>query len=182
MATIVKKQLKKGTVFYISYRIPNDKEVPKQHWIRCKNENEAHLLIDDVRQAEKEKQLFLKTPSLAFMRNTEQPLRNMTVSELMDEYIQTYGIKKWEPSTLLSHRGIIRNYINPYIGDVPVSSISAKLIQKYYDDLPNHKAVQGHMQKKEPQNISVRTVKEVHKILRPALNLAVVWGLLRIHH
>lgn len=178
MATIVKKHLKKGTAFYISYRVPNDKGIPKQRWVRCKNEKEAHLLIDDVRQAEKEKQLFLKTPSLSFMRNTEQPLRNMTVSELMDEYIQTYGVKKWEPSTLLSHRGIIRNYINPYIGDVPVSSISAKLIQNYYDDLPNHKAVQGHMQKKEPKNISVRTVKEVHKILRPALNLAVVWGLL----
>jgi len=105
----------------------------------------------------------------------------MRVSELMDEYVQSYGKKNWQPSTMAGKKGLIKNYINPYIGDVPVAAMSPKLIQNYYDDLPNHKAVQGYRQKREPKNITVRMVKEIHKILRPAFNLAVIWGIIPLN-
>lgn len=139
------------------------------------------MLLADVNISEEARQLFLKTPSLSFMAKAAESQQNMTVSELMNEYVQSYGVKNWQPSTMVGHKGLIRNYIDPYIGAVPVSAMSPKLIQNFYDDLPNRKAAQGHMQKAEPKNITVRTVKEIHKILRPALNLAVVWGIIPVN-
>lgn len=144
MASVIERQLKSGKAYYISYRIPDKKGIPRQHWIRCKDQKEAYVLLPDVKSSEEANQPFFKTPSLSFMRNETETQRNMRVSELMDEYVQSYGKKNWQPSTMAGNRGLIKNYINPYVGDVPVAAMSPKLIQNYYDDLPNHKAVQGY--------------------------------------
>lgn len=181
MASVIERSLKAGKAYYISYRIPDEKGIPKQHWVRCADQKEAYLLLPDVKAAEDAKQQFLKTPSLSFMANASETRQNMTVSELMDEYVQSHGNKNWQPSTMHGNKGLIKNYIKPYIGDVPVSAMSPRLIQSYYDDLPNHKAVQGYRKKGEPKNITVRMVKEIHKVLRPALDLAVRWGVIPIN-
>ena len=181
MASVIERKLKSGRVYYISYRIPDRDGLPKQHWVRCDDENEAYILLPDVKASEALGQLFLKTPSLSFMASATQTQRNMTVSELMDEYVQSHGKKHWQPSTMSGNKGLIKNYIKPYIGDIPVSAMSPRLIQNYYDDLPNHKAVKGYRRKSEPENITVRMVKEIHKIMRPALDLAVRWGIIPIN-
>ena len=68
----------------------------------------------------------------------------------------------------------------PYIGNVPVAAVTPMYLQDYYNDLPRHKAVQGN-HRRDPGNISARTVRKVHKLLRPAFDRAVLWGILPIN-
>ena len=54
MASVVKRKLKSGFVYYVSYRAPDKQGLPKQHWIRCNSEREAEDMLPTVRAAEKE--------------------------------------------------------------------------------------------------------------------------------
>lgn len=100
-----------------------------------------------------------------------------TVKELMKEYVRLYGVNKWAPSTYSSKMSIINNYINPYIGDMKISDLTPLKMSQYYVDLTKKYSVAKPHQD-EQQLITPRTVLEVHKILRNALNLAVGWELL----
>ena len=174
MASIVKKRRKRGTTWYISYRVPNDTGVKRQIWLRCANRREALDFLEGVEEAEKKGVVYI--PKAVYASTEASSPKGMTIAELMEEYIRSYGVKNWEPSTLKTNRAIVRNYIIPFIGNILVASITPKFVQDYYDDLPSHLAKPKHLQKTPPKQISARTCKEVHKILRPALDMAVVWG------
>ena len=47
-----------------------------------------------------------------------------TVSELLSEYVSTYGINTWAASTYESKRGLIDNYVLPIIGDVRLDDVN----------------------------------------------------------
>jgi len=179
MASIVPRELKSGAAYYISYRVPDNKGLPKQHWIRCGSEREANDMLPSVQDAEKDGHLYFNENELSFIaKGSTTARKNMTVSELLEQYISEYGVQHWQSTTLRSHRATIHNYICPFIGNIPVYRITAKLMQEYYNELPRHKAKQAPFHKAPPENISARTVKEVHKILRPALKLAVRDGVI----
>ena len=74
-----------------------------------------------------------------------------TIRELLEEYINIYGINTWALSTYESRRALIDNYINPIIGDMPLEQATPRVMDK---------------------------VKEVHKILRNAFNQAVKWEMI----
>ena len=61
--------------------------------------------------------------------------KNVTVEELMEEYIQLYGLKKWGNSVYANNSGMIKNYINPYIGKRYVKNITVKDMADYYTSL-----------------------------------------------
>ncbi len=48
----------------------------------------------------------------------------MTVGELLDEYVQLYGLKHWGDSYLSSSQHFIAHYIKPAIGDVLVKDVT----------------------------------------------------------
>jgi len=172
MASIVKRKREKGKKdIYISQRYQDGNGNTRQVMIRCKDNNEANLLLDEVAEAEKEGRKYVRptSPSIyesgALSVYGAKSTADMTVTELVDEYLEE---KRPElvASTLESYENIAEHYINPFIGDTPVSAITPRFIQNFYNDLQNHKA-----QKKD--KITPRMVKEVHKILRPAFNHAV---------
>lgn len=41
-----------------------------------------------------------------------------SVSAFLDDFVSLYGVKKWSPSTYEANTGLIRNYINPLLGNV----------------------------------------------------------------
>ena len=179
MASVVKRKLKSGFVYYVSYRAPDKQGLPKQHWIRCNSEREAEEMLPTVRAAEKEGHVYFNESELSFIaKGNGNTKKNITVTELLEQYVAEYGVQHWQSSTLFSHQSIIQNYIVPFIGNIPVYRVTARLIQEYYNDLPHHKARQAPFHKAPPKNISARTVKEIHKILRPALKLAVRDGVI----
>lgn len=172
MASIVKRKRKNGKKnIYISQRYQDDNGNTRQAMIPCKDNNEANLLLDEVAEAEKEGRKYVRpTPPSIYESGAlsvygAKSTADMTVTELVDEYLEE-KCTALVGTTLDNYVSIAKNYIDPLIGDTPISAITPRFIQNYYNDLPNHKSL-----KKE--SITPRMVKDIHKILRPAFNHAV---------
>lgn len=174
MASITKKHRKSGDRYYITYRTRDAKGKAKQHWLPCEDRREAYHLLDDVSAAEQSNRQYVRPQAYASAAGNPVLIGHMTIKEVLERYIDL-GRQHWSPNTLGNARHICADYIVPYIGDVPVAAVTPMMLQDYYNDLPRHKAVQGN-HKRDPGNISARTVREVHKLLRPALDKAVIWG------
>lgn len=71
--------------------------------------------------------------------------------------------------------GLIKNYINPYIGDRSVRSITVRDLDQYYTSLLDMPAVvtSGHMD--TGAKITAHTVGRIHKLLKSAFGKAVAW-------
>ena len=65
----------------------------------------------------------------------------MTVSQLLDEYVNLYGLNHWSESTLSSTMHRITHYINPYIGAVPIKSLTTHRLERFYRKLLREPAV-----------------------------------------
>ena len=73
----------------------------------------------------------------------------------------------WEAATFQYNASLSKNYIFPFIGDILITKIQPRDLQLFYNDLPNHEAVRQRS-KDSVSKISKRTVREIHKIIRPA--------------
>lgn len=58
-----------------------------------------------------------------------------TVRELLVDYMEIYGVNKWAMSTYDAKNSLINNYINPIIGDIPLSDLNPRMMEKFYLDL-----------------------------------------------
>lgn len=89
-----------------------------------------------------------------------------------------YGVNSWAMSTYESRRALMRNYISPLIGDVQLSDISPRMMDKFYRDLLSVKAVVVKNRTPTNEYLTPHTVREIHKLLRCAFNQAVRWELM----
>lgn len=74
---------------------------------------------------------------------------------------------------------IVEQYINPIIGDVKLSDLNTRLMEKYYQNLLKVKSRVVNNRKPNTEYLSCHTVREVHKLLRSAFNQAVKWELMQ---
>lgn len=97
-----------------------------------------------------------------------------TVGELMDEYVQVYGLNHWGDSFLSNNRHRIEHYIKPYLGDVAVKDLTTLDLNVFYDFLQDKPAVilKGH--KKTDATVSLSVIEKTHALLRSALKQAVI--------
>ena len=160
MASIVKRKSKYSVV----YNIVDENGVKRQRWETFASQAEAKK-----RKAQIEYQQSTGT----FIAPTAK-----TIRELLEEYINIYGINTWALSTYESRRALIDNYINPIIGDMPLEQATPRVMDKYYRDLLTVKAKPRPYQTPRNEYLSPRTVKEIHKILRNAFNQAVKWEMI----
>ena len=57
---------------------------------------------------------------------------DITFSEFLKHYVKVYGTSKWSMSTYSGKTGLIRNYIDPYIGDKKLSEITTECLSEYW--------------------------------------------------
>ena len=107
--------------------------------------------------------------------DSENHLKEMTVSEFLYEFIEKYGAKKWSASTYDGNIGLLENYVHPYIGDKKLFSLSTKMIDDYYHFLETEAEPATNMGKPTRERITASTIHDIHKVLRCAFNLAVRW-------
>ena len=98
-----------------------------------------------------------------------------TVSDLLYEFVETYGVNKWALSTYTSKKGLIDNYVNPYIGDWNLADATPRAIDEYYKKLLSVKSKAGFNQPDKESTILAQNIREIHKVLRCAFNQAVKW-------
>jgi integrase len=77
-----------------------------------------------------------------------------------------------KPSTAKSYRELVGWYVRPRIGRVRLDDLNALHLSNLYADLIADGAVRSE------GGVSASTVRGVHRVLRKALNDAVLWGLL----
>ena len=101
--------------------------------------------------------------------------RNLTISAFMEEFVAMYGEKKWSISIYDSNCSLIKNYINPIIGDLEVQSITPHAVDQFIQKLRKTPSVTTKTHKPSRELISDRTVEKVVKLMRCAYNQAMRW-------
>lgn len=166
------KPRKKGKQWEISYRCPGHS---KPIYERFSSLELANIRIAEIEYDRSRGQL--RPPVVTpLSKDTVRPKKSLvTVAELMDEYVQLYGLNHWSESTLSDSQHRIDDYIEPYLGSVYIQDLTTHSLDVFYDSLLDKPAIalKGHKAKKQ---ISPSVIAKIHALLRSALNQAVAWG------
>ena len=151
MATIIPR----GKKFSVVYMVGG-----KQKWESFKTEADA-----EARKLE-----------IEYKQNagTFVPPNPMTMEEFLAEYVEVYGVTKWSHSTYNSDTSLIRNYINPLIGQWKLKDITTKKMDSYFTKLKTQPAVQ-QQGRSDPGLISDRNIYDINLLLSNAFDKAVDW-------
>lgn len=152
MASIVPRGKSFSVVYYLD---------GKPKWETCKTEDEAKKRKIEI-EYQQSKGIFVP-PSV------------MTVADLMDRFVDTYGKAKWGFSAYDANVGLIKNYILPNIGGLVLKNCTTKRMTTFFSELGEQDAVQIPGQKSPPTLISDRNIYEIYCLLNIAFRLAVEW-------
>ncbi len=160
---------KRGNRYQVSYRCPGEK-TPRTETFS--SEDEA-IIRDKQISLAKKRGTFTPPPRAA--KEVIEEEKNILLKDFLQEYVEVYGLKKWGNSYYTSNISLIKNYINPYIGERLVRSITARDIDAYYTRLLNEPAVVVSGHRDTGAKISAHTISRIHKVLKSAFGKAVVW-------
>ena len=165
----------KGKQWEITYRCPGYKKAFSERFATLE---EAEFRIAEINRA---KALGELRPPEIVPGQKDRSKKPITVAELMDEYVQLYGLEHWGDSYLSYSRHRIEHYIKPYLGDALVKDLTTHDLDLFYSSLRDKPAVvlKGH--KRTDKTVSAQVVQKVHDLLRNALNKAVAWGYIPVN-
>lgn len=160
---------KRGNCFQVVYRVSGENSPRTESF---KSEDEALIRDMQIKLAKKNGTF---DPPARMQKGCFAQKKDITVKEFLDEYVEIYGLKKWGNSFYSSNLGLIKNYINPYIGDRYVRSMTVRDMDAYYTMLLDKPAVvvSGHLD--TGAKITGHTVSRIHKLLKSAFSKAVAW-------
>lgn len=98
---------------------------------------------------------------------------NKTVADLMESFVNLYGLRKWVASTYSIQTSLIKNYILPLIGHWELQSITVKMVDEYFRDLATTKSAKGQT---ATDYVTKSNISKIHKLLKCAFDQAVLWG------
>jgi len=156
MASIVKR----GKSFSVTY-YEGEGEDKRQRWESGLSYNAAK-----ARKAQLEYE---------FSQNTYIAHNDLTVSDFLREFIEKYGEKKWVASTYDGNVGLLENYVYPYLGESKLRSVRTKTVDDYYHMLLHRAEPVVNVGKPRREKIGPSVIRDIHKLLRCAFNLAVKW-------
>ena len=159
MASIVKKR----NHYCVVYRYQDEYGKTHQKWESFNTNAEAKKRKKEVEYEQETGELIIPQAKL--------------LSELLEEYVNVYGVNNWALSTYQQRKSLIVHYINPVIGDMKIEDITTRVLDKYYQNLLKMKTVVT-ANRKEPSYLTTHTVREIHKLLRSAFNQAVKWEII----
>lgn len=111
---------RRGNRYQVTYRVPGE-ATPRTETF--KTEDEALIRDAQIRIA---KQNGTFEPPVRLAKDKVMQRKDVAVKEFLEEYIEVYGLKKWGNSFYTANLGLIKNYINPYIGDRYVRSMTTR--------------------------------------------------------
>lgn len=107
----------------------------------------------------------------------EKHFTSVTFSDYLKEYVDIYGRANWSVTTFRNKTSLIRNYIDPIIGDKKIDQISTRMLSKYYVDLLSVKEAAGN-KKSSKKLLTPANIKKIHDLIRSALTQAIAWEIL----
>ena len=148
MASIIKRK----NSYCVVYRYTDEKGKSHQRWESFPTNAEARKRKNQI-EYEQDNNVFTVPEA-------------RTVRELLVDYMEIYGVNKWAMSTYDAKNSLINNYINPIIGDIPLSDLNPRMMEKYYLDLLKVKSKVINNRKPDHQYLTPSRIREVHKLLR----------------
>lgn len=94
--------------------------------------------------------------------------QDTTVGDLIDDWL-ALAIRDLSPTTARGYDWIIKTYVRPSLGKVPLARLRASQLDRFYAQLREKGGQDG-------KPLSAATVRQVHAILRRALQQGVRWG------
>lgn len=152
---------KRGKNYAVIYTYQDQTGEKRQKWESCPTYKEAQK-----RKAEIE---------LEMCNGSFIAPRKLTVSAFMKEFVSMYGEKKWSISIYDSNCSLIKNYIDPIIGELEVQAITPHTVDQFIKQLGKTPGVTTRTYKPSKDLISDRTIEKVVKLMRCAFNQAVRW-------
>ena len=159
MATIVKR----GKNFYIVFRYDDANGNSQQRWESFKTKKEAQK-----RKSEVEHEIDTGT----FI-----PPTSIKIKDFLVEFVDMYGRRKWGTSMYASNTGLIRNDINPIIGEINVQDMDARMVDKFIATLQKFKAVDCNGRRAKTEFVTPCTIEKICKLMRCAFGQAIRWGM-----
>ena len=92
-----------------------------------------------------------------------------TVNELLKEYVSLYGKTTWSMSAYSSNTALIENYISPIIGNMKLSDVTARVLEKYYMQLLKTPSVHRITQKEGYLQGEKVRIEKYFYVIRPLL-------------
>ena len=161
MATIVKR----GKKYSVVYNYTDENGVQRQKWeppVATKKESRQRL-------AEVEYEIQKGTFIVPTCRK---------VSDFLVEFVEVYGTKKWGLSMYAANTGLIRNYINPILGDVLVQDVDTRAVDRFITRLQRTKAVTVNGRRPKSEYVTPCTIMKINKLMSTAFKQAVRWGMI----
>lgn len=88
-----------------------------------------------------------------------------SLSVYLDRWLKIVVKQRVAAKTYQSYQDIVNAYIKPGINDMPLSKLTSEQIQEFYNTMMD-------------KQLSARTVRYAHAVLRSALNQAVKWNMI----
>lgn len=155
---------KRGKGYSVVYSYVDESGNKKQKWESFKSHKEALQ-----RKAEVENQIH----SGSFVSPNTQ-----TIREFMNDFVRSYGEKRWSLSMYEVSCAMIENYINPIIGDLSVQSITPKTVDQYIQTLQETKPVIRKNRQARTDYITASTIEKIIKLLKCAFKQAIRWEMI----
>lgn len=159
MASIQKRKGKFNVVYYYNDSDGNR----KQRWESFTSFREAAERKLEIESKQKKKEFV--------------PPSNITMKEFMDQFVEMYGTSKWGAATFRANEGLIRNYINPLLGNIKVQEVTKMTINSYYKKLSNTKCVE-YRGRKAGEFVTPSIIGKIDKLLSTAFKQAKNWELI----
>jgi integrase len=103
----------------------------------------------------------------------QQPRSNITVGHVVEKWLD---VAELEATTRQRYEGLVRLYIGPTFGTMSAAKLDAELLESFYARLRRcNKLCSGRAKDHECRPLSASTVRQIHFILRSALDRAVRW-------
>lgn len=157
MASIIKRK----NSFAVVYSYIDEFGNKKQKWETYKTEAEAKKRRSEIEVSQEVGSLILP--------------KKITVCELLNDYVNLYGKKKWGITRYDSCISLINNYINPIIGEKQVQSITPRFVDDFITSLEKTQAVWTNNRKPKGEYITPNTIERIIKLLRQVFDQAVHW-------
>lgn len=119
------------------------------------------------------------TKLLKSVDDQQHPKSAITVGEVISKWLE---VAELEDTTRQRYEGLVRLHIRPVFGERNVAKLDAELLERYYARLRRcRKLCAKPSADHECKGLSNSSIRQIHFILRAAVDRAVRWGYLSVN-
>ncbi len=129
-----------------------------------------------VATSDRAAQRMLNEFEMEFTKKPPQISNKVTFREFARIFDERH-LSKLGPNSQDSDRGVLKNRLVPYFGNIKISKLSTQLIADYFNELKAERTRLDGLDK----DLSLGTIFDIFKLLRNMLNRAVDWGYISVN-